>query len=176
MARRSGIDRSRRDFARIFALGGSAALFAARPNAWSADTLAPASPSDERGWQKIRDQFVMPPDYVCLNAANLCPSPVPVFDALTSATRLVDRDPSSQNRRKTHDGREALRRRLASCLRVTPEEIVITRRGKEVARLVPSRAPAKREFFRHEGLVVIGEDFDDPLPEDIQAAFEGRGT
>jgi len=56
------------------------------------------------------------------------------------------------------------------------EEVVITRRGEEVARLVPSRAPAKRQFFRHEGLVIIGDDFDDPLPEDIQAAFDGRGT
>ena len=132
-------DRSRREFARLFALGGSAALFAARPAAWTLPVSpAVAPPEDERGWQQVRDQFVMPPGYVCLNAANLCPSPAPVLDALTSATQLVDRDPSSQNRRKTHEGREALRRRLAACLRVTPEEIVITRNTSEANNMVSS--------------------------------------
>ncbi|MDQ3632449.1 MAG: type II toxin-antitoxin system prevent-host-death family antitoxin [Actinomycetota bacterium] len=56
------------------------------------------------------------------------------------------------------------------------EEIVITRRGTEVARLVPRRAPAMRQFGRDEGVWSIPDDFDDPLPEEIQAAFEGRGT
>ena len=139
MAPKSGIDRSRRDFARIFALGGSAALFAARPDAWVArPTTVAVSPTDERGWEKVRDQFVMPPGYACFNAANLCPSPLPVLDASFDATRLVDRDPSSQNRRKTHDGREALRRQLALCLRVTPEEIVITRNTSESNNMVSS--------------------------------------
>ncbi len=132
-------DRSRRDFARLFAVGGSAALFAARPAAWTLPgSPAVVPPEDERGWHQVRDQFVMPPGYVCLNAANLCPSPAPVLDALTSATQLVDRDPSSQNRRKTHEGREALRRRLASCLRVTPEEVVITRNTSEANNMVSS--------------------------------------
>ena len=138
MARRSGSDPSRLDFARVFALGGSAALFAARPDAWSVDTLPPGGPRDERGWEKVRDQFVMPRGYACFNAANLCPSPLPVLDASFEATRLVDRDPSSQNRRKTHDGREALRRQLALCLRVTPEEIVITRNTSESNNMVSS--------------------------------------
>ena len=132
-------DRSRREFATLFALGGSAALFAARPEPWTFPASpAVMPPTTERGWQQIRDQFVMPPGYVCLNAANLCPSPAPVLDALTSATRLVDRDPSSQNRRKTHEGREALRRRLAACLRVTAEEIVITRNTSESNNMVSS--------------------------------------
>jgi selenocysteine lyase/cysteine desulfurase len=132
-----GLDRSRRDFAKLFALGGSAALFAARPEAWTVTApTAVLPPRDEGGWRRIREQFVMPPGYVCLNAANLCPSPAPVLDALTSATRLVDRDPSSQNRRKTHEGREAVRRRLASYLRVTPEEIVITRNTSESNNMV----------------------------------------
>lgn len=56
------------------------------------------------------------------------------------------------------------------------EEIIITRRGTEVARLVASRAPAKRQFGRDEGLFTIPDDFDDPLSEEIQAAFEGRGS
>lgn len=143
MAPRSGIDRSRREFARIFAWGGSAALFAARPGAWRGNVPLSA-PTDEPGWQRIRDQFVMPPGYICLNAANLCPSPAPVLHAVSSATQLVDRDPSSQNRRKTHDGREAVRRRLASWLRVTPEEIVITRNTSESNNMVSSGVDLRR--------------------------------
>jgi hypothetical protein len=59
-------DRSRRDFARIFALGGSAALFAARPAAWplaaweAAQNAGPAAAS----WRQVREQFVMPPGYI----------------------------------------------------------------------------------------------------------------
>ena len=56
------------------------------------------------------------------------------------------------------------------------EEVVITRRGEEVARLVASRPAAPRIFGQDEGRFEIPESFDDPLPDDIQAAFEGRGT
>ncbi len=56
------------------------------------------------------------------------------------------------------------------------EEIVITRRGEEVARLVASRPAAKRRFGLDEGRFEIPDDFDDPLPDEIRAAFEGRGT
>jgi prevent-host-death family protein len=55
------------------------------------------------------------------------------------------------------------------------EEIVIARNGTPVARLVAvaERKPRKLGFWA--GRVHIREDFDDPLPDDIQAAFEGRG-
>jgi selenocysteine lyase/cysteine desulfurase len=80
----------------------------------------------------------MPPGYVCFNAANLCPSPSRVLDAYFDATRSVDRDPSNQNRQKTRDGREAARRALADYLKVTPEEIVITRNTSESNNIVSS--------------------------------------
>ena len=132
-------DRSRRDFARLFAVGGSAALFTARPGAWAEAAFTPApSAADERYWSGIRDGFVMPPGYACLNAANLCPSPTRVLDTYFDSTRSVDRDPSPQNRQKTRDGREAVRRTLAAALRVTPEEIVITRNTSESNNFVSS--------------------------------------
>lgn len=56
------------------------------------------------------------------------------------------------------------------------EEIVITRRGEEVARLVPSRPATTRRFGLDEGRFEIPDSFDDPLPDEVQAAFEGRGT
>jgi selenocysteine lyase/cysteine desulfurase len=136
----SGTDRSRRDFARLFAFGGSAALFTATGGAWRTSALARPAPSspDERYWSEVRAGFVMPEGFTCLNAANLCPSPGVVLDAYFDATRSVDRDPSSQNRQKTREGREAARRALATYLRVTPEEIVITRNTSESNNFVSS--------------------------------------
>jgi selenocysteine lyase/cysteine desulfurase len=93
---------------------------------------------DERYWQRVRDAFLMPAGFACMNAANLCPSPLPVLAAADQATRSVDADPSPQNLTRTHDGREATRRALAAALRVTPEEIVITRNTSESNNLVSS--------------------------------------
>jgi prevent-host-death family protein len=55
------------------------------------------------------------------------------------------------------------------------EEIVIARNGTPLARLVPLAQSRPRRLGLWKGQVVIREDFDDPLPDDIQAAFEGRG-
>jgi prevent-host-death family protein len=52
------------------------------------------------------------------------------------------------------------------------QEVVITRRGKEVASLVPRRP--RREFGTERGRLVVPDDFDDPLPDDLLDAFEGR--
>ena len=132
---------TRRDFARLFALGGSAALFTANAEAWSAAPQvagpAPAS-ADEKYWKQVRAGFVMAERLAVLNAANLCPSPARVLDAYFDSTRSVDKDPSYQNREHTKKGREATRRALASFLRVTPEEIVITRNTSESNNFVSS--------------------------------------
>lgn len=55
------------------------------------------------------------------------------------------------------------------------EEIIIARAGKPRARLValPSKPP-KRVPGLLKGKIWISDDFNDPLPDDIQAAFEGR--
>ena len=67
------------------------------------------------------------------------------------------------------------------------EEVIISRAGKPVAKLTPypeanTEAPAEQKpskparkggFWR--GRIWISENFDDPLPSDIQAAFEGEG-
>ena len=53
------------------------------------------------------------------------------------------------------------------------EEIVITRAGHPVARLVPLRPAAARAPGRWRGKMRIGRDFDAPLPEAVLAAFDG---
>ncbi len=56
------------------------------------------------------------------------------------------------------------------------EDVVIARNGKPVARLTtlqPERAKYRLGLLRGEG-GWISDDFDDPLPDDILAGFEGR--
>jgi prevent-host-death family protein len=53
----------------------------------------------------------------------------------------------------------------------TGEEVVITRRGVEVARLVGA-PPRKRRFGIDEGRFVVPDDFDAPLPDELLDLFE----
>ena len=66
---------------------------------------------------------------------------------------------------KTHLSR--LLRRVAS-----GEEVLISRSGKPVARLVPVTRPKKRQLGRDRGVFVVPENFDEPLPEDVLRDFE----
>jgi prevent-host-death family protein len=55
------------------------------------------------------------------------------------------------------------------------EEVVITRHGRPVAKLVPAgSARSERRLGALRGRIRIGKDFDAPLPDDVLAAFEGR--
>ena len=138
---------SRRDFARLFAWGSSAALLS--PSAWAqnaatAVSLPPGGPADgEAFWKAVRAQFVMPPDLAVMNAANLCPASSPVIGALTRETDSVDRNPSPQNRARLSEAKENTRKTLAAFLRVTPEEIVITRNTSESNNIVSNGVELK---------------------------------
>jgi prevent-host-death family protein len=65
---------------------------------------------------------------------------------------------------KTHFS-ELLRRVAAG------EEIVVTRSGKPVARLVPARPKGKRVLGRDAGQIWMAPNFDDPIPE-FEEMFE----
>lgn len=74
-----------------------------------------------------------------------------LYEAKTSLSRLVDRAASG-------------------------EEIILSKAGKPLAKLVPFHRNAEpRKPGGWEGQVQISEDFDAPLPPDLQDAFEGRG-
>jgi selenocysteine lyase/cysteine desulfurase len=143
--KRSGMDR--RTFARLLALGAPAAAWTAPLAAmtgggrgWQAVKSLPPTPAkpDEAFWRGVRQQFLVPLDLAVLNAANLCPSSLPAIDAAERITRSIDRDPSMENRRAAGEAREAARRTLAETLRVTPEEILITRNTSEGNNFVSS--------------------------------------
>lgn len=74
-----------------------------------------------------------------------------LYEAKTSLSRLVDRAAAG-------------------------EEIILSKAGKPLAKLVPfRRAPEPRLPGGWEGRMRISEEFDAPLPPEIQAAFEGEG-
>jgi selenocysteine lyase/cysteine desulfurase len=124
---------NRREFARLFAVGGSAALLThpdfepphPRP-------LVPRStPASAADWEQVRAQFLMPPEVSVLNAANLCPSPGHVMDSVVESTRRLDAEPVPSFRSEIGSAKEHTRDVLAAILRVTPEEVLITRNTSE---------------------------------------------
>jgi prevent-host-death family protein len=56
------------------------------------------------------------------------------------------------------------------------EEIILCKGGKPLAKIVPfHRSPDPRQPGGWEGRMRIAEDFEAPLPPEVQAAFEGAG-
>ena len=58
------------------------------------------------------------------------------------------------------------------------EKVIIKRSGKPLVRLTPVKpapvksVPFRRKFGTAKGMIFISDDFNDPLPDDIMAAFE----
>lgn len=142
---------SRRSFGQLLALSGSAALFPrevwARESAADVEELGltsaplPQAPSatDENYWRQVRARFLVPKDLNFLNAANLCPSSLASVEALEKAMRGYEAGPTPEARNELFSrGKEESRKLLAEALRVTPEEIVITRNTTEGNNLVSS--------------------------------------
>jgi prevent-host-death family protein len=68
-----------------------------------------------------------------------------------------------------HDAKTNLSRLLEAVSE--GEEIIISRAGKPVARLVPF-SPRTRPLGTDKGLVTIADDFDAPLPPEVLSDFE----
>jgi selenocysteine lyase/cysteine desulfurase len=152
---------SRRDFSQLLFLGGYSALFARSGEAWSPRPLPPApAVPDERFWGTVKSQFLVPKDVAVMNAANLCPASSAVVEAVINP-RDLDHDLSPQNRARMHDEREVTRTLLAEFLRVSVDEIVITRNTSESNNLVSSGLDLKP------GDEVIG--FADNHPSNLRA-------
>lgn len=71
----------------------------------------------------------------------------------------------------THEAKTQLSRLLARVR--SGEEIIIAKSGKAVAKLVPiKRHTVKREPGIDQNKAWIADDFDAPLPEELQTYFE----
>ena len=55
------------------------------------------------------------------------------------------------------------------------EEIVIARNGRPLAKLVPIVRRKALKFGLAKGQIWMSDDFDDPLPWEMQKYFEGEG-
>jgi selenocysteine lyase/cysteine desulfurase len=92
---------------------------------------AAADPGDEEFWRLVKEQFPLRHGLILMNAANLCPSPYPVQQAVFRYTRDIDADASFQNRAKLDQLRETARAALAEYVGAAAEEIAITRNTSE---------------------------------------------
>jgi selenocysteine lyase/cysteine desulfurase len=140
-------DLSRRSFARLRAMSGTAALVPGGARSvlnYSdfdldfAPLPQPPQQPDERFWRDVRSRFLIPRGVGFLNAANLCPMSLPVVQALEKNTRTYEAEPSPTRRSTLTQGKEEARRLMAEALQVTPEEIVITRNTSEANNIVSS--------------------------------------
>jgi isopenicillin-N epimerase len=118
------MDTTRRRFTAL--LSTSVAMAAASPSLPAAAPLAGSA----------RDAFDFPEDRVPMNAANLCPSPRRVADAVTHWTSVIDRDCSFQNRAQFAEHLEASRRAVAGQLGVAPDTIALVRNTSEANNIV----------------------------------------
>jgi len=71
-----------------------------------------------------------------------------------------------------HEAKTHLSRLLGHA--IAGEEVIITRSGRPVARLVAIKEE-RPVFGIDEGRFVVPDDFDEPLDEELLRAFEGRG-
>ncbi len=69
-----------------------------------------------------------------------------------------------------HEAKTHLSRLLARV--EAGEEVIIARAGRPVARLLPVRQTFLRRPGTAKGKIVVGPDFDEPLPEAILESFE----
>jgi isopenicillin-N epimerase len=127
---------NRRDFTRLVA-GGSAALIVETTlkGRSTGDRATDARSSIDA---RLRDAFRLAPGLTFMNAANLCPPCTAASEALHRWSVDLDRDPSSATKARLAQAKEETRGRLAEMLRVSAEEIVITRNTSEANNLVSS--------------------------------------
>jgi selenocysteine lyase/cysteine desulfurase len=132
------LSRTRRDFLKRAAIG--AAGLSALPGAplealarGTAPRALPAAPplADEAYWREVKAQFLVRDGYVMMNAANLCPAPRAVVDAVLAAMRDEDADVSFQNRGKYDRLWAETRTRLARFLGASDDEVAIVRNTSE---------------------------------------------
>lgn len=118
---------TRRDFFR------NAAILPASWHAFTAALNGAAAPAagSEAYWSMVKRQFPLDEKLIFMNAANVCPASRPVLDRHLEFLRDFHSNPSFQNRDKYAAMRESLRGKVAGMLRVSADEIAVTRNTSE---------------------------------------------
>ncbi len=137
-----GFPRSRRRFLTDLA-GGAVVLPAAMESLGRQTRSVSGGGASDAFWEDTRHQFSFREERVPMNAANLCPSPTVVAERVYALTRDIDRDCSSQNRRKFGDLLEASRAKVAGALGVTADEVALVRNTSEANNIINNGLPLK---------------------------------
>lgn len=128
------MNNTRRDFFRLAALPVAWQAFETRLKAAAASRLPDAG--NEAYWQMVKRQYPLEDGLIYLNAANVCPASRLVLDRHVEYLRNFHSNPSFQNRDKYEVMRESLRGKVARMLRVSPDEIAITRNTSEGSNII----------------------------------------
>ncbi|HXI42351.1 MAG TPA: aminotransferase class V-fold PLP-dependent enzyme [Bryobacteraceae bacterium] len=182
---------SRRDFFRLAAVPVAWHAFQSKLEAAAASRLPDAG--NESYWQMVKRQFPLEENLIYLNAANVCPASRLVLDRHVEYLRDFHANPSFQNRDKYVDMRESLRGKVARMLRVSADEIAVTRNTSEGSNIIvkgvdlkpgdevlitehnhPSNNDSWRVRAQRDGLVVRSLPVPIPAPsaEKLLADFE----
>jgi len=125
---------TRREFFKLAAVPLTWHAFEAKLQAAAASRLPDAG--NESYWQMVRRQYPLEEGLLYLNAANVCPASRLVLDRHLEYLRDFHSNPSFQNRDKYVDMRESLRAKLARMLRVSADEIAVTRNTSEGSNII----------------------------------------
>ena len=115
---------SRREF--LGALAGVSTAYAAFPSL----RTVPMQDSESE-WRALKAEFSIEDRLVPMNAANMCPPPRVVSEAIAAANRAVDADVSFHHRARYNALRETVRGSLARFLDGTPDEFAVVRNASE---------------------------------------------
>ena len=86
---------------------------------------------EEAYWNMVKEQFTIKPGYIMMNAANLCPSPYQVSEAINQQNRLLEEDVSFQHRERFSQLETDALQALAEYLSVDAGEVIISRNTSE---------------------------------------------
>ena len=98
---------------------------------------------DEAYWRGVKAQFLVRDGFIMMNAANLCPAPRSVVDAVTAAMRDEDADVSFHNREQYTRLWTETRGRLARYIGAAEDEVAIVRNTSEANNIVVGGVPLK---------------------------------
>lgn len=112
-------------------LSSIAAIFDEKKNI-SADVLA----ADDAFWKKIRDQYILKPDYINLENGYYNFTPQPILEKYIEHIRYVNREGSYYMRTVQFDNKKRMAGKLAALLGCPASEVAITRNTTESLDLV----------------------------------------
>ncbi len=120
-----------RDFVRTISAVSLGLLFG--DDLWAlARTLPPRQlAQDETFWARVRQQYLLTPEYINLENGYYLMQSQPVLEAFIGRVRDINRQASRYMRTRQFDDKAAVRDRLAAMAGVPPQELIITRNTTE---------------------------------------------